>query len=169
MTGGRVVGVTDTEMNARGDQVGGLLSAREEEVLRYAADGWTNAEIGKRLVLSPHTVRSYLRRIGDRLGARDRTNAVHLAWQRGLLRLSGGTEGRLAVPSRESQVLGGLAEGLSYEEIGERLHLAPATVAATAGRLYRRLGVSGANAAQHAVHVAYQTGVLRVPCGNCGR
>lgn len=72
------------------------------------------------------------------------------------------------VPRRELQVLQGLAEGLSYAEIGGRLLVTPATVAATAVRLYRRLGVSGTNAAQHAVHVAYQRGILRVPCERCG-
>ncbi len=150
------------------DRVGDVLTAREREVLHYAADGWTNAEIAAQLSLSTHTVKEYLRRIRAGLGARDRTNAVHLAWQRGVLRATGSVGGRLVVPSRESQVLQGLAEGLSYEEIGERLLVAPATVAATAVRLYRRLGVSGVNAAQHAVHVAYQTGVLTAPCSRCG-
>ncbi len=72
------------------------------------------------------------------------------------------------MPRRELQVLHGLAEGESYAEIAERLLVTQATVAATAVRLYRRLGVSGVNAAQHAVHVAYQAGVLTAPCGRCG-
>jgi DNA-binding CsgD family transcriptional regulator len=68
------------------DNYGNGLSAREQEVLRNAADGLTNAEIGRRLFLSEHTVKTYLRRVLRRLDAKDRTHAVHLAWRRGLLR-----------------------------------------------------------------------------------
>jgi two-component system nitrate/nitrite response regulator NarL len=42
---------------------------------------------------------------------------------------------------RELDVLALLAEGLSYREIGRRLHLAPTTVKTYAGRAYERLGV----------------------------
>ncbi len=66
---------------------------------------------------------------------------------------------------RELQVLHGLAEGLSYEQIGVRLGVKTVTVSKTAGRVYGRLGV---NSAQHAIHVAYQAGVLTAACGRCG-
>lgn len=78
--------------------------------------------------------------------------------------MSGGTGVRLF--PRELQVLQGLAEGLSYAEIAARMGVKPPTVSMAAVRVYRRLGV---NSAQHAVHVAYQTGVLRAPCAGCGR
>ncbi len=67
---------------------------------------------------------------------------------------------------RQVQVLQGLADGLSYAQIGVRLHLATPSVSSTAGRLYRQLGVSSA---PHAVNVGYQLGVLRAPCSECGR
>jgi two-component system, NarL family, nitrate/nitrite response regulator NarL len=50
------------------------------------------------------------------------------------------SEHRLLTP-RELDVLMLLAEGLSYPEVGRRLHLAPTTVKSYAGRIYERLGV----------------------------
>ena len=49
-------------------------------------------------------------------------------------------DGGLLTP-REYDVLTLMAAGLSYPEIGRRLHLAPATVKSYAGRAYERLGV----------------------------
>jgi DNA-binding NarL/FixJ family response regulator len=71
----------------RGD-VGGApaLSARELEVLALAAEGCTNNEIAARLGLSPQTVKTYLDRVFTKLGVNDRTAAVRVAMQRGLLR-----------------------------------------------------------------------------------
>jgi two-component system, NarL family, nitrate/nitrite response regulator NarL len=48
--------------------------------------------------------------------------------------------GRQLLTPRELEVLTLAAEGLSYPEIGRRLHLAPATVKTYAGRAYERLG-----------------------------
>lgn len=45
------------------------------------------------------------------------------------------------LPRREHEVLLLMADGLSYPEIGRRLHLAPSTVKTYAGRIYERLGV----------------------------
>jgi len=45
--------------------------------------------------------------------------------------------------AREFDVLLLLREGLSYPEIGRRLHLAPTTVKTYAGRVYERLGARG--------------------------
>jgi two-component system, NarL family, nitrate/nitrite response regulator NarL len=48
---------------------------------------------------------------------------------------------RPLLPRREHEVLVLMAGGLSYPEIGRRLHLAPSTVKTYAGRIYERLGV----------------------------
>jgi DNA-binding NarL/FixJ family response regulator len=64
------------------------LTAREEEVLSAVADGLSNAEIGKRLVIAEATVKTHLLRIFAKLDARDRTHAVVVAMERGLLRRS---------------------------------------------------------------------------------
>ena len=58
---------------------------------------------------------------------------------------------------REFEVLKLMAEGLTYPEIGQRLHLAPTTVKSYAARVYERLGVRGRLAA---VLEAVRRGVL---------
>jgi DNA-binding NarL/FixJ family response regulator len=55
------------------------LSPREREILRLLADGKTNDEIGKVLHISPHTVRTHLRRAMKKLEADNRTQAVAIA------------------------------------------------------------------------------------------
>ena len=62
------------------------LSPREGEILRLLADGKTNEEIGVALRISPHTVRSHLRRAMQKLEADNRTQAVAIALRRALIR-----------------------------------------------------------------------------------
>ncbi len=54
------------------------LSAREREVLRLIAQGLSNKEIGAALSLSPHTIKSHLRSILDKLQLRNRAEVA--AW-----------------------------------------------------------------------------------------
>lgn len=61
------------------------LSKREREVLRLLADGLRNEEIGRRLYLSPETVRSYTGRAMQKLGADTRTEAVAVAIRQSLI------------------------------------------------------------------------------------
>ena len=61
------------------------LTPREAEVLRLAADGATSEEIAAMLFLTEHTVKSHLKRIQGKLGARNRTHAVALALRAGLI------------------------------------------------------------------------------------
>lgn len=62
------------------------LTAREREVMTLVAEGLTNAEIGARLFMSPATARTHVSRILTKLGARDRTQLVVLAYESGLVR-----------------------------------------------------------------------------------
>lgn len=62
------------------------LTDREREVMTLVAEGLTNAEIGERLFLSPATARTHVSRILFKLGARDRTQLVVLAYESGLVR-----------------------------------------------------------------------------------
>ncbi|MDR6611423.1 response regulator transcription factor [Leifsonia sp. 1010] len=61
------------------------LSAQEVKVLRFAADGLTNAAIGARLFIGEATVKTYLSRAYEKLGVSDRTSAVRRALELGLL------------------------------------------------------------------------------------
>jgi DNA-binding NarL/FixJ family response regulator len=61
------------------------LTAREIEVLNAAADGLSNPDIGRRLVIAEATVKTHLLRIFAKLDVSDRTHAVVVALERGLL------------------------------------------------------------------------------------
>jgi DNA-binding NarL/FixJ family response regulator len=63
------------------------LSAREVEVLRLVARGASNQEIARALHVSQATVKSHLIHIFGKLGVSDRTAAVTVALERGILRL----------------------------------------------------------------------------------
>jgi DNA-binding CsgD family transcriptional regulator/ArsR family metal-binding transcriptional regulator len=52
------------------------LTARELEVLRRVAHGNTNTEISRQLNISPHTVKSHVVHIFNKLGVNDRTQAA---------------------------------------------------------------------------------------------
>lgn len=57
---------------------GGVLSVREQEVLHELAHGLGNRAIAERLVVSPDTVKTHLRRVYRKLGVNSRAEAVAL-------------------------------------------------------------------------------------------
>jgi DNA-binding NarL/FixJ family response regulator len=63
------------------------LSARELEVLGLVANGASNSDIAGALHISEATVKSHLLHVFAKLGVADRTAAVTVALQRGVLRL----------------------------------------------------------------------------------
>ena len=61
------------------------LSAREIQILRLAAQGLSNAEIGRRCSISERTVKFHVGSILQKLDAADRAHAVAIALRRGVL------------------------------------------------------------------------------------
>jgi DNA-binding NarL/FixJ family response regulator len=61
------------------------LSRRESQILQKVAYGATTKEVAHDLGISPHTVKTHLERIFEKLGANDRAQAVAIALRRGLV------------------------------------------------------------------------------------
>lgn len=61
------------------------LSAREIEVLREVSSGRANKQIAVRLDLSEETIKTHMRNILSKLNAQDRTHAVMIALDRGII------------------------------------------------------------------------------------
>jgi DNA-binding NarL/FixJ family response regulator len=62
-----------------------LFTPRERSVLELVAGGLTNRQVGERLYISEKTASVHLSRVMAKLGAASRTEAVSLAYERGLL------------------------------------------------------------------------------------
>ncbi len=63
------------------------LTAREIEILQEIAGGHRNRTIAERLFISEETVKAHVKHVMDKLGAKDRTDAVAIGLRRGIIRL----------------------------------------------------------------------------------
>jgi two-component system nitrate/nitrite response regulator NarL len=64
------------------------LSEREVEVLQLVAEGWPPGEVASKLVISRKTVSSHMQRILAKLGVHTRAQAVAVAYEAGLIRVT---------------------------------------------------------------------------------
>ena len=76
-----IQGNKEAEFNPLSD-----LTNREMEILKLIADGLSNSEIAKQLVISMHTVKGHVSNILSKLHLADRTQAAVYAWQKGVVR-----------------------------------------------------------------------------------
>jgi two-component system nitrate/nitrite response regulator NarL len=65
---------------------GAVPSDRERQVLELMADGLSSSAIGERLHLSESTVKTYVRRVYEKLGVSNRSAAIAEAMRRRILR-----------------------------------------------------------------------------------
>lgn len=63
------------------------LTPREVDVLGHIAGGNRNRDIGHRLFISEETVKVHIKHLMDKLGAKDRTQAIAIAVRRGIIQL----------------------------------------------------------------------------------
>jgi DNA-binding NarL/FixJ family response regulator len=61
------------------------LTPRESQVLRLVAEGHSNQEIADLLVIAESTAKTHVKRVLAKIGARDRAQAVVIAYQSGLM------------------------------------------------------------------------------------
>jgi two-component system nitrate/nitrite response regulator NarL len=73
------------EIQMRSADTDVVLTSREREILGLTAQGLLAPDIGRRLYLSPATVKTHLQRLYGKLGVSDRAAAVAEAMRRGLL------------------------------------------------------------------------------------
>ncbi|WP_249401938.1 response regulator transcription factor [Streptomyces sp. YIM 121038] len=78
MVAARPLGSADALPNA-------ALTGREEEVLRLMATGLSNPEIAESLTVSMETVKTHVGNVLTKLGAQNRTHAVVIAYESGLV------------------------------------------------------------------------------------
>jgi DNA-binding NarL/FixJ family response regulator len=66
---------------------GDALTAREVEVLAQVASGNRNRDIADKLFITEETVKVHVKHIMEKLGAKDRTQAVSIGIRRGIIHL----------------------------------------------------------------------------------
>jgi DNA-binding NarL/FixJ family response regulator len=74
----------DIRSDKKSDDILAQLTQREREVLYWLANGSTNKEIAKTMILSELTVKNHVSHLLHKLNVDDRTKAAAIAWREGL-------------------------------------------------------------------------------------
>jgi two-component system, NarL family, response regulator DegU len=82
---GQIAVAEAIQANLHAPRTEGVLSAREVELLQLFADGCSSIEVAEQLFISAKTVKNHLASIYEKLGARDRTEAVVKGVRTGLV------------------------------------------------------------------------------------
>jgi DNA-binding NarL/FixJ family response regulator len=77
--------IEEVRLSDSGTPKAAPLSKREREILQKVADGSTTRQVATELGISPHTVKTHLERIFEKLGANDRAQAVAIAIRAGIV------------------------------------------------------------------------------------
>jgi DNA-binding NarL/FixJ family response regulator len=85
----RLIAERQPRTAARGAAALPQLTEREADVLGLVVAGLSNAEIANRLYLSTETIKTHLSRLLVKLNARDRTQAVIVAYETGFVTPTG--------------------------------------------------------------------------------
>jgi DNA-binding NarL/FixJ family response regulator len=73
------------KLNRTRRSIGGDITERELEVLRFLARGWTNKLVAAELYLSVNTVRNHVQSVLSKLGAHSKLEAVSIAVREGII------------------------------------------------------------------------------------
>ena len=77
--------IEQAQLTGDSDSSEASLSKRETEILQRVAYGATTKTVAEDLGISPHTVKTHLERIFEKLGANDRAQAVAIAIRKGIV------------------------------------------------------------------------------------
>ncbi|MDQ7028926.1 MAG: LuxR family transcriptional regulator [Ardenticatenia bacterium] len=130
------------------------LTERELDILHLLAQGATNREIARALVLSEHTVKTHVHHILEKLGAENRAQAVAQAVHLGLISSSTNTSHRAELTERELEILRLLAQGATNREIARVLAISEHTVKTHVHHILEKLGAE--NRAQATAYALQQ-------------
>lgn len=139
-------------------------SGRELQVLRGVSNGLSNAEIGRELYLAEFTVKAHLRRLFIRVGARDRSHAVTIGFDRGWLLVGDTRPEPVELLPSELRLIGLVAQGWTYGRIAARLGYSEGRVRDRMRVLFWRVG---ARNRAHVVRRCFEHGLLQ-PGGERG-
>lgn len=132
-------------------------SPQEREALLGISQGRTTTETACDMGVSDSTVKTYILRIGGKLGTSERAGMVHLAYRHGHLDVPGPVDYIVELPEEQRTVLAGLAGGKTVQEIAAVAKRPLDDVRKDARRLLRALGASSA---AHAVMRGWQFRLL---------